>query len=29
MEEPPVQMSELDQIKFKMNATTDEVSSMN
>lgn len=27
MDEPPAQMSELDQIKFKMNAVTDEVSS--
>lgn len=26
MEEPPAPMTELDQIKFKMNATTDEVS---
>ncbi|VUZ53232.1 unnamed protein product [Hymenolepis diminuta] len=24
MDEPPAQMSELDQIKFKMNAVTDE-----
>ena len=26
MDEPPAQMTELDQIKFKMNAVTDEVS---